>query len=185
MHVFSSARPAAISVCAKYIFIAVTNEEFTDDNVNLFVCVCVWINVALRSGRWLLQITQFNVFFSIKQYDFIHILKCILLILLLKHAQFLLDPMQQVGALEAAALPVTTQHDGAEAAHQHRGPIQVKLLWHHLVTRCPIAAPQAEQWSEIEATTSDAILISVLTLCPCENKVHNLMSQFSAVYFLN
>lgn len=172
-----------LSVCAKYIFTVVTIEEFTDDNVNLFVCMCVWINVALRSGRWLLQITQFNVFFSIKQHDFIYILKCILLILLLKHAQFLLDPMQQVGALEATASPVTTQHDGAKAAHQHRGPIQMKLLWHHLATRCPITATQAEQWNEIEATTSDAILISVPRLCPCGNKVHNFMSQFSAVYF--
>lgn len=74
-----------------------------------------------------------------------HTLESILLILLLKHAQFLLDPVQQVGALEAAAPPVTTHHDDAEAAHQHRGPIQVELLRHHLATRCPIAARQTSR----------------------------------------
>lgn len=57
MHVFSSARPAAISVCAKYIFTAATNEEFTDDNVNLFVCVCVRVN---KCGFKIWQMTSAN-----------------------------------------------------------------------------------------------------------------------------
>lgn len=66
--------------------------------------------------------------------------ECVLLVLLLEHAQPLLDPVQQVGALEAAASPVAAHHDGAEAAHQRRGPVHVKLLRHRLAAGCPVAA---------------------------------------------
>lgn len=68
------------------------------------------------------------------------LLESILLIQVL--AQSFLDPMQNIGALEAAASPITTDHDGTEAAHQYRIPVQYKPLGHHLATRCPIAAQQ-------------------------------------------
>ena len=68
------------------------------------------------------------------------VLERVLLILLLEHAQFPLDPVQQVGALEAAASPVAAHHDGAEAAHQHRGPVHLKPLRHRLTAGRPVAA---------------------------------------------
>lgn len=68
------------------------------------------------------------------------VLQGVFLILFLKHAQLLMDPVQNVGALKAAASSVTAHHDGAEAAHQNRGPVQDKLLWHRLATRCPVTA---------------------------------------------
>lgn len=66
--------------------------------------------------------------------------ECILLVLLLKDAQPLLDAMQQVGTLETAPPPVAAHHHSSEAARQHRGPVHVKLLRHHLTTRGPVAA---------------------------------------------
>lgn len=83
-----------------------------------------------------LHIYIFNFSLSVP----LHILDCILLILFLEHAQLLLDPVQEVGAVEAAASSIASHHNGAEAADQHRGPVHVKLLRHHLATRCPIAA---------------------------------------------
>lgn len=64
--------------------------------------------------------------------------ECVPLVLLLSHAQLFLDPVQQVGSLEAAATPIAAHHDGAEAAHQRCGPVHVKLLRHCLATRCPV-----------------------------------------------
>lgn len=54
------------------------------------------------------------------------ILESILLVQIL--AQSFLDPVQDIGALEAAASPVTTDHDGTKAAHQDCSPVYVKLL---------------------------------------------------------
>lgn len=64
--------------------------------------------------------------------------ECVPLVLLLSHAQLLLDAVQQVGSLEATATPIAAHHDGAEAAHQRCRPVHVELLRHRLATRGPV-----------------------------------------------
>lgn len=66
--------------------------------------------------------------------------ECVPLVLLLSHAQLLLDAVQQVGSLEAAATPIAAHHDGAEAANQRCGPVHVKLLRYRLATRGTVTA---------------------------------------------
>lgn len=46
--------------------------------------------------------------------------------------------MEEVGALEAAAVAVKADDDGAEAADQNCGPVHLELLRHHLPTRCAV-----------------------------------------------
>lgn len=46
--------------------------------------------------------------------------------------------MEQVGALEAAAVAIEADDDGAEAADQNRRPVHLELLRHHLTTRCTV-----------------------------------------------
>lgn len=46
--------------------------------------------------------------------------------------------MEEVGALEAAAVAVEADDDGAEAADQDGGPVHPELLRHHLAARRPV-----------------------------------------------
>lgn len=57
------------------------------------------------------------------------------LVPLLQFSQFPPDFVEEVGALEAAAVAVEADDDGAEAADQDRGPVHPELLRHHLATR--------------------------------------------------
>lgn len=50
------------------------------------------------------------------------------LVSLLQLAQFPPHFVQEAGALEAAAVAVEADHDGAEAADQNRGPVHLELL---------------------------------------------------------
>lgn len=54
------------------------------------------------------------------------------LVPLLQFPQFPPDFVEEVGALEAAAVAVEADDDGAEAADQDRGPVHPELLRHHL-----------------------------------------------------
>ncbi len=56
------------------------------------------------------------------------------LVSLLKLPQFLLDEVEEVSALKATAAAVQTHDYGVEGADQHRGPVHLKLLRHHLTT---------------------------------------------------
>ncbi len=56
------------------------------------------------------------------------------LVFLLKLPQFLLDAVEEVCALKATAAAVQTHDYGVEGADQHRGPVHLKLLRHHLTT---------------------------------------------------
>lgn len=57
------------------------------------------------------------------------------LVPLLQFSQFPPDFVQEVGALEAAAVAVEADDDGAEAADQDCGPVHPELLRHHLTAR--------------------------------------------------
>ncbi len=56
------------------------------------------------------------------------------LVSLLKLPQFLLDEVEEVSALKATAAAVQTHDYGVEGADQHRCPVHLKLLRHHLTT---------------------------------------------------
>lgn len=56
------------------------------------------------------------------------------LVSLLQLPQFLLDAVEEVCALKATAAAVQTHDYGVEGADQHRGPVHLKLLRHHLTT---------------------------------------------------
>lgn len=58
--------------------------------------------------------------------------ECLQLVPLLQFPQFPLDFVEEVGALEAAAVAVEADDDGAEAADQNRGPVHPELLRYHL-----------------------------------------------------
>lgn len=48
------------------------------------------------------------------------------------------DLVQEVGALEAAAVAVEADDDGAEAADQDCGPVHPELLRNHLTAGCAV-----------------------------------------------
>lgn len=60
------------------------------------------------------------------------------LVPLLQYSQFPPDFVEEVGALEAAAVAVKADDDGAEAADQNRGPVHPELLRHHLAAGCTV-----------------------------------------------
>lgn len=69
------------------------------------------------------------------------------LVPLLQLPQPPLDFMKKVGALEAAAVAVKADDDGAEAADQNRGPVHLELLGHHLSTGRTIAVEYRDRTS--------------------------------------
>lgn len=54
--------------------------------------------------------------------------ECLQLVLLLEFSQFPPDFVEEVGALEAAAVAIKADDDGAEAADQDCGPVHPELL---------------------------------------------------------
>lgn len=64
--------------------------------------------------------------------------ECLQLVPLLQLPQFPPHFVQEAGALEAAAVAVEADDDGAEAADQDGGPVHLELLRHRLATRHPI-----------------------------------------------
>lgn len=46
--------------------------------------------------------------------------------------------MEQVGALEATAMAIKADNDGAETADENCGPVHPELFSHHLPARCAI-----------------------------------------------
>lgn len=56
----------------------------------------------------------------------------------LQFPQILEDLVEEVGALEAAAVAVDAEDDRAEAADQNSGPVHLELLRHHLPAGCPV-----------------------------------------------
>lgn len=60
------------------------------------------------------------------------------LVPLLQLPQFPADFVEEVGALEAAAVAVEADDDGAEAADQDGGPVHPELLRYHLAARRPV-----------------------------------------------
>lgn len=72
---------------------------------------------------------------SSKQFKVEVVPECLQLVPLLQFPQFPLDFVEEVGALEAAAVAVEADDDGAEAADQHRGPVHPELLRYHLPAR--------------------------------------------------
>lgn len=61
--------------------------------------------------------------------------ECLQLVPLLQLPQFPPHFVQEAGALEAAAVAVEADDDGAEAADQDSGPVHLELLRHRLATR--------------------------------------------------
>lgn len=61
--------------------------------------------------------------------------ECLQLVPLLEFTQFPADFVEKVGALEAAAVAVKADNDGAVAADQNCGPVHPELLRHHLPAR--------------------------------------------------
>lgn len=68
--------------------------------------------------------------------------ECLKLVPLLQLAQFPPHFVQEAGALEAAAVAVEADDDGAKAADQNRGPVHLELLWHWLAARHSIPVVQ-------------------------------------------
>lgn len=60
------------------------------------------------------------------------------LVPLLQLPQFPPDFVEKVGALEAAAVAVKADDDGAETADQNCGPVHPELLRHHLPAGCTV-----------------------------------------------
>lgn len=66
--------------------------------------------------------------------------------------------MQEAGALEAAAVAVEADDDGAEAADQDRGPVHLELLRHRLATWDSIPVVQHELVSLGESRKMMAVI---------------------------
>ena len=71
--------------------------------------------------------------------------ECLQLVPLLQFPQFPLDFVEEVGALEAAAVAVEADDDGAEAADQNRGPVHPELFRHHLPAGRTVPAGEYRQ----------------------------------------
>lgn len=70
------------------------------------------------------------------------------LVSLLKLPEFLLHAVEEVCALKSTAAAIQTHDYGVEGADQHRGPVHLKLLCHHLTTggAIPITVNQSFQY---------------------------------------
>lgn len=86
-------------------------------------------------GNWL-NLKCFEVVVSVTPAVKAEVLpECLQLVPLLEFTQFPADFVEKVGALEATAVAVKADNDGAVAADQNCGPVHLELLRHHLPAR--------------------------------------------------